>query len=161
MRPKVSHSPSVPAIWHQPQLKLVSVAGYSWEVSIDLSKATKLKDVTFILERLFVAWVTSTLETITSTHTDLREVSIEVPALSGISVWPIDAEDIEDETWEEWADLDCTLIQLWESHAVRTKVKYPAELCEQSHKFTRGLLPEATKRGIVELVDTYYILIEY
>ena len=77
MQPAVSHGPSVPVVWDQPQLKLVSVPDHSWEALIDLSKATKLKDVIFNLDWLSVAWVASTLKTITSRHRDLREVLIE------------------------------------------------------------------------------------
>ena len=151
MQPAVSHGPSVPAMWDQPQLKLVSVPDHSWEALIDLSKATKLKDVIFNLDWLSVAWVSSTLKTITSRHRDLREVLIEVHALSDPTVWPTDAADVEDEIWEEWEDLDRTLVQLWESHAVRAKIKYYSGKREESREFMEDLLPEVTKRGIVEL----------
>jgi len=52
-------------------------------------------------------------------------------------------------------DLDRILVQLWESHAIRTKVMYSAAeekkpVCE----YLEGLLPEMTERGIIELVES-------
>ena len=123
-----------------------------WEAFIDLSKATKLKDVAFKLVGLDIAWVALTLKTITSKHRDLRGVLIEGHAFFKFDAWQTGTTAVKDETWEEWADLDRTLIQLWESHAVRAKVRYSSNKREESRELMGNfLLPEATKRGIVEL----------
>ena len=122
----------------------MSVPDHSWDALIDLSKATKLKDVTLCFPYLSVAWVASTLETITSGHRNLQEVSIKGPA------YTVDAED---DMEEQWVDLERTLIKLWESHAICAKVKYYSGEGGESRRFMENLLPEAMKRGIVELVN--------
>ena len=119
---------------------------HSLEALIDLSKTTKLKDVSFHFQYLTVAWVASTLKTITSGHRNLREVSIKGCA-------PANAATVGDEMRREWVDLEHTLIQLWESHGICAKVQYYSRKGEESHELMRDLLPEATKRGTVELVD--------
>ena len=126
---------------------------HSSEALIDLSKAIKLKDVTFIFQGLTVTWVASTLKTITSSHRNLREVSIEGRALSNSAGWPANAADAVDDIGEEWVDIERTLIQLWESHGICAKVKYYSRRREESRELMGSLFPEATKRGIVELVD--------
>jgi hypothetical protein len=47
--------------------------------SIDLSKATKLKDVVFQPKSWSVEWITTALRTITPKHRDLRQISIHDP----------------------------------------------------------------------------------
>lgn len=47
-------------------------------------------------------------------------------------------------------DLDGLLAQLWESHAIRTKVLYAAEVLHKN--FVTFLLPEITERRAIELV---------
>ena len=49
-----------------------------------------------------------------------------------------------------WLDLDGLLAQLWESHAIRTKVLYAAEVLHKN--FVTFLLPEITERRAIELV---------
>ena len=124
---------------------------HSWEASIDLSKATKLKEVTFRFQDLAVAWAASTLKTITSKHMDLREVSIKGRALSDPTDWPTNAAAVGDDTRTQWVYLERIIIQLWESHSVRTKVKYYSTRREESNELMSDLLPEATRKGVVEL----------
>ena len=121
---------------------------------IDLSKASKLKDITLHFQYLSVAWIASMLKTITSGHIKLQEVSIGGEALPDSGGWPANAADVDDDTREQWEDLERTLIQLWESHAICTKVKYYSMRREESRELMEDLLPEARERGIVELVDT-------
>ena len=153
MGPGVSCGPLVLAMWDQPQLKLFYVPDHSSEALIDLSKAIKLKDVTLKYQGLSVKWVASTLKTITSSHRNLREVSIQGRALSDSHKWPTNAAAVGDDIRGLWVGLERTLIQLWESYAVRAKVKYYSMRREESREFMGSLFPEATKRGIVELVD--------
>ena len=129
------------------------VPDHSWNALIDLSKATKLEDVTLHFEDLSVAWVASTLKTITSGHRNLREVSIEGRALSDSTDWPANAAAVDDDMREQWAELERTLIQLWESHAIHAKVNYYSRKREESRELMGDLLQEATKRGIVGLAD--------
>jgi len=87
------------------------------------------------------------LQTITSNHRDLQQILIYVP-FHPASIG-------SQETDRQWMDLDHHLIQLWESHAIRTKVIYSVAREEKVVcGYIRGLLPEMTKRGIIELVDS-------
>ena len=131
-----------------PNLKPVPVPGYSWAASIDLSKATNLKEVTFCIEEFSIAWVTATLKTIKSEHRGLQEVSIKGYAFSDSVFWSTDAASVGDKTRDQWMELDYVLAQLWESHAVRTKISFHSERGEETCEFVGGLLPETTRRGI-------------
>jgi len=88
------------------------------------------------------------LQTITSEHRDLQQILFYVP--------PHPASIGNQETDRQWMDLDRLLVQLWESHAIRTGLVYNAAgerekaVCE----YIKGLLPEITERGIVELVES-------
>lgn len=53
--------------------------GEAIPVSIDFSKATKLRDVAFRPGSSNVEWVTATLQTISPAHQNLRQISIYVP----------------------------------------------------------------------------------
>lgn len=57
---------------------LTFVLGDSDADSIDLSKATKLKDAVFFLTSPNVEWITVALQTITPEHRHLRQISIRV-----------------------------------------------------------------------------------
>ena len=125
----------------------------SEQASIDLSKATKLKDVVLQSKSWSVEWITTALRTITPKHRDLRQISIHVSydpttAGAGANVWqtigPIR---------EQWLVLDRLLVQFWESRSIR-----PRATCatwtggEQDTKdCVRCLLPETTRRGMVEI----------
>jgi len=86
------------------------------------------------------------LRTITSEHRDLQQISIHVPSRS--------TSIRNQETDMQWTDLDRLLVQLWESHAIYTKIVYSTE--EEGRKaacgYIGGLLPEMTERGIIEVV---------
>jgi len=88
------------------------------------------------------------LQTITSKHRDLQQISIYVPFhFTSIRY---------QETDRQWMDLDRLLVKLWESHAVRTKVMYSAVREEKKAvcEYLGGLLPEMTEKGIIELVGS-------
>jgi hypothetical protein len=108
---------------------------------------TKLKEVAFRSRKFFTTWITKALRTITSEHRNLRLISIYNASI--YNSFPHSSPNIT----AGWLDLDRILVQLWESHTVRTKIhtsgKEDGEVCE----FISGLLPETTKRGIIELVD--------
>jgi hypothetical protein len=124
--------------------------------SIDLSKATKLKDVAFQPVIKSVKWVATTLRT-TPKPRNLREISIYLPyyvtATSGGGVDVVQV--IGEENWEEWLDLDRLLVQFWESSSIRQKVIGQSQV--QGAWDTkdcvgyRRLFPEITKRGIIDL----------
>jgi len=118
----------------------------AWADSIDLSKATKLKQVVFRFNTLHVMWITMALQTITSNHRDLQQIQIYIPSRS--------TSIRNQETDRQWMDLDRHLVQLWESHAISTKVIYSAAMEKKAtFEWIMNLLPETTKRGIIDLAE--------
>jgi hypothetical protein len=120
--------------------------------SIDLSKATKLKDMVFRLISWSVQWVITPLQTIVPEHRDLRQITIDVSYYStrlraGASV----RRAIGETNCGQWSDLDCLLVQLSESRSIRPKVVCTAG--RQMRHCVRRLLPELTKGGIIDLIQ--------
>ena len=117
-------------------------------VSLDLSKATKLKHVKFLRTKMrsTVRWIVKALQTVESKY------------LESITVFPFDKslpETVEEEVYQEWQDLDRLLVRFWTSHSIRPQVAYVAgrrgtkDLEDDAPK----LLPELTMRGLVDLVE--------
>jgi hypothetical protein len=123
---------------------------------IGLSKATKLKNVVFHLLSQSVEWVTAILKTIPK-HRDLPEVSIHLPFNVVTTGDGGNAIEVIGETnLGEWLDLDRLLVQFWESSSIRPRVVRPMRMGRvRSTMYCVGyqsLLPEITKRGIIDLV---------
>ena len=119
---------------------------------INLSKATKLKDVVFQLESRGVKWVIAALRTITPKHRDLRQIIIDVSfnvVLLGAGANVPQA--IGETNYRQWLDLDRFLVQFWESHSIRPKFTSATE--RDMGKRFRRLLPEITKRGIIDILE--------
>ena len=135
---------------------LLSSAGDIGPASIDLSKATKLRDVVFQPAMRTVTWIITALQTITTGHRDLRQISIHVPnnlplTDDGGNVGQI----VGEVTYREWLDLDDLLVQFWESRSIHPKVILDSTMWvgKGRIKYCIGyLLPEITKRGIIDLV---------
>jgi hypothetical protein len=126
-------------------------------VPIDLSKTTKLKDVVFQPMSRSVKWVITTLKT-TSKHRDLREISIYLPYSVATAGADADAgRIIVGENFGEWLDLDRLLVEFWESSSIRPKVVCRTRAGgERDTSHCVGyqlLLPEITRRGIIDLVE--------
>ena len=99
---------------------------------------------------LEIKWVTVALESATNLR-DLKRILIHVSALL-VNQDPAWNTRLQARTL--WSDLDPLLIQLWESHSIRTMISYPPpELEEEGGAAGRAkyLLPESTGRGIVDL----------
>jgi len=99
-------------------------------------------------------WIITTLQTITSEHRYLQKITIHPP--HGFS--RIDASaDVRQTitTYREWLDLDRHLVQLWESHSIRPKIFSSAPVTgkKRMSECMGCLLPEATKRGIIDLLE--------
>ena len=113
----------------------------------------ELKEVVFRTGGPSVAWITKTLETITSGHTDLKQVSIDIPCIYPSQREPFGIRiAVRGGDYVHWTMLDRILVQLWESRGIRTRAA-----CQESkgeEKCLECLLPEMTKRGIIELVDS-------
>jgi hypothetical protein len=123
----------------------------SSSASLDLSKATKLKDVVFRPRPRKVGWVTMALQTITSNHRDLRQITIRMPdylnhfdILVGITQPHTAVES------EQWANLDRLLVRLWESHLIRSNL---ISTIGDTRYQMKDLLPEVTKRGATDISD--------
>lgn len=123
---------------------------------VDLSKTTRLKGVSFRVDYLrHVDWITMELQSLTPKHHDLQQISIELPynmtfAVSGANI----VQTISDENYGQWLDLDRILVRFWESHSIRPVMKYPRPKPMQSMRVCiESLLPEATRRGIMEMVE--------
>ncbi|KAF9778129.1 hypothetical protein BJ322DRAFT_1214809 [Thelephora terrestris] len=125
--------------------------GHSSEAVIDLSKATKLRQVAFVFET-DANWITNTLNTILPEHRDLQKILIYfVPYLEISPDDPIDSKGlVGEEVYKQWMDLDGRLAQLWEAHAVRTKLI----AARKEFRIAMSLLPEIAKRGILQLVTS-------
>ena len=62
---------------------------------------------------------------------------------------------IEERVRREWLELDHLLTQFWTSHSIRPQVVYePGGGSQGMRHLASGLLPELTRRGLVDLVET-------
>ena len=125
---------------------------------VDLSTATKLKNVVFRCGSLSSKWVVKALETITYQHRDLCEISIHLPDMlncalneDGVTIERIE----EPNLGTQWLDLDRLLVQFWDSRSIRPKVVHPLTENEKKEMgdWAGHLFPELTKRGIIDLVE--------
>jgi hypothetical protein len=149
---RTSYVPYASMMGTQPDFKPLGLAmgNSDGAASFDLSKATKLRHAVFRLHRDYPIWITMALKTIASERTELR-ISLHVPVYRG-SI----ASSFDEEVGRQWADLEFTLIRLWESHGVRTRVVYdPGEEKGEAREYIERLLPEVMKRGIIELVVNF------
>ena len=131
--------------------------------SIDLSKATKLREVAFPCESS-PQWVTKTLQTVSRDHRKLQQISLDAThalrAVNSDRFIPADpTRAIGEAAYQEWLELDRSIARLWESHSIRLKAEHDAatfgnemEVKDEARKCLECLLPEVTDRGIVDLV---------
>jgi hypothetical protein len=125
------------------------------QLRVDLSKATKLKDVVFQLESLSVQWVIMALRhhhTQTSRSPTNQNRCIHRP--TSINIFGAGAnvrQVIGEANFRQWLDLDRLLVQFWESHSIRPKFTSTTE--RDMRKRFRRLLPEITKRGIIDILE--------
>ena len=115
--------------------------------SIDFSKAVKLKKVVFRFEALNDVWVASSLKTLTTNHRDLSQISIDIPG-----GYLVSSQQTMGEVNRQWEELDRALVQLWELNKIHTQAIYREIREEGAYEHVEKMLPEMTKRGIVELV---------
>ena len=119
--------------------------------SFDLSKATKLRNAVFRPDLRNAEWVSTALKTITPEHRGLQGISIYVPCLTFAGGG--NARQLAGEAgYRQRLDLDRLLVQLWESHLIRPEAVLERWVEVVSNSVGR-LLPEMTKRGIIDLVE--------
>jgi len=124
----------------------------SGQGSVDLSKATKLKDVAFRIDSSDVEWATMALRTVTPKHRDLRQISISayyLPIIAMLGYHTI-MREIEERTRGQWLELDRLLVQLWESYSTPPKILFVDKIARD---LIGRLLPETTEGGTVNLFD--------
>jgi hypothetical protein len=110
----------------------------------DLSRATKLKDLSLSFGWLDVQRVTTALQTVQSKH--LQQITIHPCGILTKSV--------EETVLRRWQDLDRLLVQFWTSHSIRPMIKYEVRKGGDAMRaFTPSLLPELTRRGLVGSVE--------
>ena len=119
--------------------------------AIDLSKATKLRDVVFRPTLLSVGWITTAFQTNILKHRELRKISIYVPRF--LNFFAVDTIK-KSEEYEEWLDLDRLLVQFLESRST-----LPNAICMRweganldMRDFAECFLPELSRRGMIDLV---------
>jgi len=91
--------------------------------------------------------------------------TVDSKNLKSITIKPHDPppETIEEDVYQEWQDLDRVLVQFWTSHSIRPRVVYMPRLGEGKDLGVDVpiLLPELTKRGLVDLVklplESFYV----
>ena len=140
-------------------LELPFTVGFISNPSIDLSKATNLKEVAFRCHSLRAGWITSTLETITPKHQNLQLISIRIPRVLRSVASATEAQEIEANPSMRLLDLDRLLVQFWDSRSIRARILYPPSLegcrffAESAGRWIPYLFPELTRRGIVDIVE--------
>ena len=124
--------------------------------SIDLSKATRLKNSVFRVESQRVDWITMALHTIVPEHRDLQQITICLPYDPNLSGAGADVGRIAgDLILGQWLELDHLLAQLWESRSMRPKILYfaPRGMEKDVTDCVRCLLPGITEGGIIDLTE--------
>ena len=110
---------------------------------LDLSKATKLRNVAFRSGQ-DAEWISKTLRTVQLQN--LQHISLELP--------PRPLFVVEPSIWRAvrpgWLDLDFLLAQLWTSHSLYIEVMHGSGVWSlKDYIHMAGLLPGLTKREIV------------
>jgi hypothetical protein len=110
--------------------------------SLDFSKATKLKELVFYCGEPNVQRITMALQTVQSKN------------LQQITICPYGSWEnpVEEDVRQEWQDLDHLLVQFWTSCSIRPRIIYGDYL----RALVPNLLPELTRRGLVDLVEHLY-----
>ena len=132
--------------------------GSAW---VDLSKATKLKEVVLRCRIPHPLWVISVLRTITPNHRNLQWVSIQGPYIGHDPDSPTNRADLAnirqaivmgESIYMQWLELDRLLVELWETHTIHLEVLYYEYPDGMGRHCVGSVLPEVTKRGIADLV---------
>ena len=99
------------------------------------------------------------LKTITSSHRNLQQISIRLPSHFGHTIPATIEQRIEAaRPGMRWPDLDRHLIEFWESRSIRIRILCPHSRPTHGKRGVKDwvpyLLPELTKKGVIDLVET-------
>lgn len=112
---------------------------------LDLTNAKQLRDVEFICEKSDVRWITEVLRT--AEIRNLKSVSVVMSHFVALHALRLDAVDLG------WPNLDRLLAEFWTLNSLRLRVTcWPRDGWRDPEGDMARLLPESTKRGIVDLV---------
>ena len=138
-----------------------SFLGTFVSVSIDLSKAGKLKDATFIVKQPDPKWALMALQTVTDDQQNLQQITLHLPlVLLHPTSYRADPADVElaigETAYQHWLELDHFLTQFLESRSIYLEVVLPASsrgAIEGQNGCVDSLLPEVMRRGMADLVE--------
>ena len=122
---------------------------------IDLSKATKLRDVTFGCS-FNPRWVTTALRTVGCNHRSFQQFSVCATVIDGSDLASIEP-TVGKAGYSAWLELDRFLAQLHELHSIRPKVNFRDRDRQTARGCAEFFLPKAMTGGIVDLED-YHVL---
>lgn len=97
------------------------------------------------------------LQTVTSEHKDLQQISIHVYynfTLNGVGASI--RQTVGETTYGRWSDLDHLLIQFWESRSIHLKITYTCASQDERKEAINCvscLLPKVTGRRVIDLVE--------
>jgi hypothetical protein len=120
-------------------LTVTTDIGMSGTSLVDLSKAIKLKELSFRGGGPAIQQLTMALQTVQSKN--LQQITIRpYNTFTNLN---------EEAVGQEWRDLDLLLVQFWTSRSIRPKIKH--QVGENDFKvFAPGLFPELTRRGLID-----------
>jgi hypothetical protein len=125
-------------------LRLLADADKSGRPSLDFSKATKLKELVFRCGEPNVQRIVMALQTVQSKS--LQQITIHPYGAFAIPV--------KEAVRQEWQDLDHLLVQFWTSLSIRPRIACEAGIGgDNLRAYVPNLLPELTRRGLVDLVE--------
>ena len=108
--------------------------------------------------------VASILQAITrESHKNLQRILLDAPyIIDSLDINPTDPTNVRhaigEAAYAGWLELDRLLVQLWESHSVRSEVQYYVPLSvgeENTTDCVKNLFPEATARGSIHLIGRF------
>ena len=109
-----------------PQGSLLKISEKPISTSLNLSNATKLRDVVFRPVSMRVEWITLALQTVGHEHQDLRQFFIRFhPSLNSTPFGQDIRQCMGEGVLEESLDLDRILVHLWESRSIRPSLVCP------------------------------------
>ena len=125
---------------------------------LDLSRAAKLKDLSYTCGGSDIQRVTMALQTVQSknlqqiniypckTLRDLQQTNTHLYGTPG--------NPVEEAILQQWQDLERVLVQFWTSHSIRPKITYDAGIGQKDWgALVPRLMPELTRRGLFDLVE--------
>ena len=111
---------------------------------LDLSKATKLKYLSFLCGGSNAQRFATMLQTVKSEN--LRQITINPYCIHG--------ELAKEMAQQGWQDLDRLLVQFWISHSIHPRIKCETgEQGDDLRALVPRLLPELTRAGLVDFVE--------